>query len=199
MVIWESSRGSRRVGEWASLLDKLEDAGIKVHVATHGRTYDPANHRDRRTLMEDAVDSEYESGKASTRIKRALTANAANGKPHGQIPYGYRREYDVLPNGRRVLVAQVPDEREAPVVRELFDRLRQGHSLRSIARDFEQRGIRGRSCPESCTRDHEHRVGKVHRANLLAALWQLSIDGIVTARRDPSDQRIIRYATAGQP
>src|SRR6266536_5466270 len=77
LVLWESSRGSRRVGEWASLVDVLEDARVKVHVTTHCRTYDPANARDRRSLMEDAVDSEYDSGKASARIRRAAAATAA--------------------------------------------------------------------------------------------------------------------------
>ena len=143
--MWESSRGSRRVGEWATLVDLLEDAGVKVHVTTHGRTYDPANPRDRRSLMEDAVDSECQSAKASLEIARALAANAAEGKPHGRITYGYRRTYQVLPNGKRVLAGQEPDEAEAPVVRELLARLRQGHSLKSVARDFEARGIRTRS------------------------------------------------------
>lgn len=36
-----------------------------------------------------------------------------------------------------------------------------------------------------------------NRANLLGALRQLGAEGIVTASRDPSDQRVIRYATAG--
>src|SRR5258708_5934061 len=145
LVLWESSRGSRRVGEWATLVDLLQDAGVKVHVTTHGHTYDPSNPRDRRTLMEDAVDSEYESGKASVRIARALAANAVAGTPHGKTPFGYKRVYDVLPSGRRVLAGQEPDETEAPVVRELLARLRKGHSLKAIARDFEARGIRTRT------------------------------------------------------
>lgn len=35
LVLWESSRGSRRVGEWATLVDLLQDAGVKVFVTTH--------------------------------------------------------------------------------------------------------------------------------------------------------------------
>ena len=58
LVLWESSRGSRRVGEWATLVDLLEDRGVHVYVTTHARFYDPANARDRRSLMEDAVDAE---------------------------------------------------------------------------------------------------------------------------------------------
>jgi site-specific DNA recombinase len=140
--MWESSRGSRRVGEWVTLIELCEERGVRIPVTTHARIYDPANPRDRRSLLEDAVDSEYESAKLSTRAKRATAANAADGKPHGRIPFGYRRRYD--PATRR-LVAQEPEPSEAPVVVELFERLAAGHSLRGIAADFEARGIRSRS------------------------------------------------------
>jgi DNA invertase Pin-like site-specific DNA recombinase len=144
LVLWESSRGSRRVGEWATLVDRLEDAGVKVCVTTHGRIYDPSNARDRRSLLEDAVDAEYASDKQSAAIRRAAAADALAGKPHGRIPYGYRREYGVI-RGKRVILAQPPEPAEAAVVAELFTRLRSGHSLKAIARDFEARGIRTRT------------------------------------------------------
>lgn len=136
--LWEPSRGSRKVSEWVQLIEVCEEAGVHIHVTTHGRTYDPANGRDRRTLIEDATDSEYESSKISGRVKRSMASNAAAGKPHGPTPYGYRRIYD--PETRK-LVRQEPHPDEAPVVTELYDRLRKGHSLRSIAIDFEARGI----------------------------------------------------------
>jgi site-specific DNA recombinase len=137
--LWESSRGSRRVGEWVTLIELCEQQRVNIHVTTHNRTYDPSNGRDRRSLLEDAVDSEYESGKISARLKRAAAANAAAGKPHGRAPYGYRRRYD---EHTRKMIAQEPDPIEAPVIRELFERIKSGHSLRSIALDWEKRGIR---------------------------------------------------------
>ena len=100
-----------------------ERAGVTIYVTTHQRTYDPANGRDRRSLLEDAVDSEYESSKASVRAKRAAAANAAAGKPHGPCPYGYRRIYDPL---TKKLVRQEPHPDEAPVIRELFYWVRKG-------------------------------------------------------------------------
>lgn len=142
LMLWESSRGSRQVAEWVLLIDLCEARGVLIHVTTHGRTYDPANGRDRRSLMEDATDSEYESWKISQRSKRAMAANAEAGKPHGRTPYGYRRLYDPV---TRKFVAQEPDPVEAPVVEELFKRLKAKHSLRGIAADFETRGIRTRT------------------------------------------------------
>ena len=144
LVLWESSRGSRTVGEWIALIELCEQRSVWIHVTTHNRTYDPANARDRRSLLEDAVDSEYESAKISVRARRAALADAADGKPHGVVPYGFRRLYDPTRATRR-FVGQEPEPAEAKVIRELFDRVGRGHSIRSIAADFEQRGLRSRS------------------------------------------------------
>ena len=142
LYLWESSRGSRKVGEWVDLIELCEKRSVRIRVTTHGRTYDPANPRDRRSLLEDAVDSEYESGKVSARARRASAASAAAGRPHGRAPYGYRRVYDERSGA---LVGQEADPVEAPVVAELFSRLAGGHSLRSIANDFAARGVEKRS------------------------------------------------------
>jgi site-specific DNA recombinase len=142
LLLWESSRGSRRVGEWVRLIDLCEQRGVYFWVHTHSRVYDPANPRDRRTLLEDAVDSEYESGKTSSRIKRDVAASAVQGRPHGRCPYGYRRVYD--PHTRK-LIGQEPDPDEAVYVEELFTRVLAGHSVYTIAREWDDRGVRTRS------------------------------------------------------
>jgi len=138
LMIWESSRGSRRVSEWARLIDACADAGVCIYVTSHGRLYDPRKGRDRRSLHEDATDSEYESDKLSERASRTTAARAAAGKAHGKVPYGYRRVYHPV---TRELVRQEPDPDEAPVVRELFARLAAGGSFKGIARDFGERGL----------------------------------------------------------
>jgi DNA invertase Pin-like site-specific DNA recombinase len=142
LVLWEPSRGSRRVSEWVALIEACQQRGVQIGVTSHGHVYDTSNGRDRRSLHEDATDSEYESDKLSMRLKRAAAANAAAGRPSGTCPYGYRRLYDPV---SRKLDRQEPHPDEAPVVVELYERLAAGHSLRSISRDFEQRGIRSRS------------------------------------------------------
>lgn len=94
LVVWESSRGSRRTGEWVTLTQLCEENSIRIFVTTHGRDYDPKNARDRRSLLEDAVDSEYESAKTSERIRRNVRAAAEAGRVHGKNLYGYQRIYD---------------------------------------------------------------------------------------------------------
>ncbi len=139
--LWESSRGSRQVGEWVAMLDEMERRGVHIWVHEHKRLYDPANGRDRRTLLEDAVDSEYESYKTRGRVLRTFDAGLAEGRPHGTAAYGYRRRYD--PN-TGALVEQVIVPEEAEVVREIYQRLDAGHSIQALERDLKKRGIRSR-------------------------------------------------------
>jgi site-specific DNA recombinase len=195
LILWESSRGSRRVGEWVSLIEACEDAGVMIHVTSHDRTYDPASPRDRKALLEDAVDSEYESGKSSKRIRRSMAANAAAGKPHGTVPFGYRREYAVNERGKRVITGQVPEPAEAAVVEELLRRLRAGHSLRAIAADFTARGITTRS-GKPFTAEHLRDVAlrpcygglRAHEVRGQGAKgndWRKSLDGTTPAMWPP--------------
>lgn len=142
--LWESSRGSRKVSEWVELVEALEAARVKVYVTTHSRLYDPANPRDRRSLLEDAVDSEYESGKTSLRAKRAKAAAAADGRPNGQLGYGWATVHDPATGAKRYVI----NESEAAIIREMYQRVAAGHSLRAISQDLTARGIRTRSGSE---------------------------------------------------
>lgn len=141
LILWESSRGSRRLSEWAGVLELLEDHGVLVHVTSHGRTYDLSRPRDRRSLQEDGTDAEYESGKISERVTRAMNANAEKGHPHGRCPYGYRRTYSVTAAGKRIVEGQYPEPGEAAVVAGIYTALAELRSLRSIAASLNERGV----------------------------------------------------------
>jgi site-specific DNA recombinase len=183
LVLWEASRGSRRLSEWARFIETCEAAGVRIHVTTHQRTYDVSNARDRRTLQEDGTDSEYESAKTSGRSLRAAASSAVEGRPHGRVPFGYRRVYDPA-TGR--LAGQEKEPVEAAVVAELFDRLDRGHSLRAIARDFETRGVRSRTGKvfsaqhlRSLALGDVYRAKRIHRGELTDGKW----DEIVPERQ----------------
>ena len=91
-------RVSRRVSEWVELIELCERRGVRIAVTTHGpRTYDPSNARDSRNLLEDAVDSEYETWKMCAPAAAGLRRQCRCGRPHGRVPYGYRRVYDPGP------------------------------------------------------------------------------------------------------
>jgi site-specific DNA recombinase len=142
LVLWEASRGSRKIEEWVHLLNECKRHGKLIFVTTHDELYDPAKPRDRKTLLTEAVDAEYESAKTSLRVNRHVARDAEAGRPGaGSAPFGYRRIYD---SATGELAAQVPEPEEARIVAELYERIVRGDSLRAIAIDFERRGYRGR-------------------------------------------------------
>ncbi|WP_083949846.1 recombinase family protein [Herbidospora yilanensis] len=180
LVLWESSRGSRRVLEWVTMLDLLERQGILVFVTTHGRLYDPANPRDRRGLIDDANDSEYESAKIAQRIRRDMAANAAEGRPHGLCPVGLRPVYHER-TGKLITWEADPDT--APMIVDLFTLYRRGRSGRSIAREFEERGYRnkrGNPYTHAHLRDMATKAAytglRVHHGELIEGTWDAIVE-----------------------
>lgn len=142
LQLWESSRGSRRVGEWAQFIDLLEDKGVKIWVTTHERLYDPRNGRDRKSLLEDAVDSEYESYKTHKRTSGTAAHDAQRGRPHGKAPDGLKPVYDT-DTGK--LLTWEEDPARAHIPRKLFELMEKGYSLNRVERAFEELGYRNKS------------------------------------------------------
>jgi DNA invertase Pin-like site-specific DNA recombinase len=138
LIMWESSRGDRDAETWLGLLRRCRDHRVLIHVVSHERTYDMANHRDWRTLADEGVDSAYESEKTSVRIKRDLASAAVKGRPHGKHLYGYRRVYS-QDNGELERVTEFSGQAE--VVREIFRRIADGTPLSVLTEDLNERGI----------------------------------------------------------
>ncbi|WP_270889895.1 recombinase family protein [Pedococcus sp. 5OH_020] len=154
LVLWEPSRGSRDLVTWAALLDVCRRQKVLLHVTSHGRTYDPGNPRDWRTLADDGVDSAYESEKQSQRITRAMAANAKAGRPHGRVPYGYVRSYDPA---TKAFVGQEPDPETAAVVREIIGRVGRAEPVIAVSRDLNARGVRPPAARQ-WSRQHVRRI-----------------------------------------
>jgi site-specific DNA recombinase len=133
LVLWEPSRGSRDLEDWAGLLRRCQRQRVLIHVTSHGHTYDPSSARDWKTLADDGVDSAHESNKTSARIRRTKVAQAAAGKPDGRFPIGYERVYDPR---TRSLIEQRPDPATAPIVRDVFERIVRGDPISVIAADL---------------------------------------------------------------
>ena len=138
VILWESSRGGRELEAWAGFLNACRRHDVLIHVTSHGRTYDMKTGRDWKALAEDGVDSANESEKTSERTLRATSANAANGRPHGLAPYGYRRAYDPA---TRELIGQEPDPDTAPVVADIITRVAGGEPIEAVTRDLNARGV----------------------------------------------------------
>lgn len=142
LLMYENSRGSRQEDEWIGLIKLAKQRHVKFWIEVRGRVMDPADPHDRRDLVHAAADAAFETGILSLRVTRGTQSAAIAGLPHGPIPYGFRRRYD---ERTKELLEQEHHPEEAPVVRELFERIAEGQSIYRIARDFEQRGVEKRS------------------------------------------------------
>lgn len=163
LSMWESSRGSREVVEWFTLINLCRQRGILIRIISHARTYDVRVRRDWRTLADDGVDSADESEKISERVIRGKRASATKGLPTARLAFGFRRIYD----DRGKFIKQVENPEQAKIVREIFAKYAEGKSGRSIAASLNQRGIPtpARLCPEGCEADHRHYFGSPWTAN----------------------------------
>ncbi|MEU4165619.1 recombinase family protein [Streptomyces sp. NPDC026665] len=183
LMLWESSRGSRRVGEWVSFIELCEDKGVKIWVTTHERLYDPANGRDRKALIDDANDSEYESYKTHRRVSRTTPKEAAKGRPHGEAPYGLKPVYD---DRTGKLITWTEDPKRSMVPKELFEMLEAGHSLSEVTRHFERKQYvnkSGRAFSHAQLRSmavrHSYAGLRHFKGTIYPGIW----DGIVSEKR----------------
>ncbi|MEU0584551.1 recombinase family protein [Streptomyces sp. NPDC006132] len=191
LMLWESARGSRRVGEWVSFIELCEDKAVRIWVTTHERLYDPRNGRDRKALIDDANDSEYESYKTHKRVRRTTVLEARKGRPHGEAPYGLMPVYDPK-TGK--LITWVEDLKRSIVPRELFRLLEMGTSMNRIETVFRKRGYTNRSgkpFTHAHLRDmaerHSYAGLRVHNGTVYDGIW----DGIVPATRFWNVQRLL--------
>ena len=136
LLTWEASRATRQLSEYAVLADLCAAHGVRWGYS--GTLHDLTTRDARFRTGLDALLAQDESARISERIQRSTRARAVTGRPHGKLPYGYRREYDPQSGA---LLRQVPDEEQAPIVREIARRVLDGHSLRSIAADLSERGV----------------------------------------------------------
>lgn len=136
LLTWEHSRATRQLDEYAQLRTLCARHGVLWGYS--GTVYDLTQRDARFRTGLDALLSEDESARTSERVQRAVRARAQAGAPHGKLPYGYRREYDPA-TGR--LLRQVPDDTQAPIVREIYERVLAGDGVRTIATDLSDRDV----------------------------------------------------------
>ena len=191
LMLWESSRGSRKVGEWVSFIELCEEKQVLIWVTTHERLYDPRNGRDRKSLLEDAVDSEYESYKTHLRVTGTTAFEARRGRPHGKAPDGLMPVYDSKTGD---LETWVEDPQRSGPVKELFQLLEKGHSLAAIEERFLAAGYLNRS-GRPYSREHLRIMAlryayaglREHRGDVYEGMW----DGIVPVTRFWNVRRIL--------
>ena len=130
VIVYSLDRFARDRYDSAVYKRRLKDCGVKVLSAMENISDDPTG-----VLMESLLEglAEYYSKELSRKIRRGMEDNASKCLCNGQIPFGYRRGED----GRFAI-----DESEAPIVQEIYRRVRDGSKLIDIHNDLNRRGIR---------------------------------------------------------
>lgn len=135
LVTWEASRAQRDLKLYVELRDLCAELGVLWSYS--GTIYDLNNGDDRFRTGLDALLSENEVEKTRDRVRRTVRAQAAAGRPHGKLPFGYRLVRDPV-TGKPI--AREIDEAQAAIVREAVRRVLAGESLYAVAKDFTARG-----------------------------------------------------------
>lgn len=136
LSVWEISRSTRDRPVWAALIAACIENDVDL--AVDGKIHDPADPDDGFMLDLSFSLGVRESAIISKRTRRAVESRAAAGRPHGSLPYGYRRILDPV-TGKPVARDRHPDQ--APIVEEIARRLLSGEHAEAIARDLNDRGI----------------------------------------------------------
>ncbi|QRY51844.1 recombinase family protein, partial [Mycolicibacterium septicum] len=129
LVVWEPSRAGRDLEGFVELRNLC--ASLEVPLSYGGKVHDLTLGDDRFVAGLDALLSERESEQISLRVLRSKRAAAAEGRPAGKPPWGYRRKVDP-DTGIHVIGAWEFDPVEAPRVREAVRRFLDGQSMTSI-------------------------------------------------------------------
>lgn len=138
LVTWEASRAQRDLGAYLQLRTLCEERGVPWCYA--GKLHDLTAGDDRFLTGLDALLAEKEVEQTRERVLRSVRANAAAGRPHGKLPYGYMIVRD--PDTGQP-VDRVPNTDTAPIVREIVRRVLAGDSLYALCKELNDRGIPG--------------------------------------------------------
>ena len=110
LLVYRVDRLSRKVKQLAQLAEELDRLGVALRSATE--PFDTGAAAGRMMLQMLAVFAEFEHATIVDRVTAGIERRAKEGRwATGKLPFGYRRNDDK---------DVVPDDREAPVVRRVF-------------------------------------------------------------------------------
>ena len=140
IVVFHTSRLWRNRRERADGIERLQRARVSV-AAVKGPELDlsTAYGRGMAGLLGefDSMESEVKS----ERIERAALQRAESGNPNGAVPFGWTRVVETNERGVRTGARDVLHPDEAPIVREVVDRLLAGQSLIAVTAWLNETGV----------------------------------------------------------
>lgn len=147
LLVWEFSRSTRDLRVFTALEEACR--AHRVRLGYSGRVHDLSTADGGFSAGLDALLAAKESAMTSERVQRAVESRAAGGRPHGTVPYGYRRTF-----GERTgkVTGREIDPEQGPIVAEIVTRLLDSEPAHAIAADLNRRGVptaaAGRCAPD---------------------------------------------------
>src|SRR3954464_12168078 len=135
IVAWDPDRLHRSPAELEAFIAAVERAGVDVVTVQAGR-WDLATASGKLVARMLGSIARHESDHKSERVRRALEQNAAAGRSHGRVPYGWTREPGADGAVREVVVPE-----QAAVIGRIADGLLAGESLRSLTAALNAEGV----------------------------------------------------------
>lgn len=136
VVSWDPDRLHRSPRELEDFIDLMETTGVQVATVKAG-DWDLSTAAGRQQARSLGTWARYESEHKSERVRRALEQNAQDGRPHGRVKYGWRRERDEETGE----VAEVLHPEQAAVVQRIARQILAGDSLARITAELEAEGV----------------------------------------------------------
>ena len=128
LVLYSSDRFSRNKYDSVVYKAKLRQLGIEIYYAAENIPEGPEG-----VLLESLMEgwAQYYSEELSRKVVRGMTESAKKAQTNGPKPMGYKTG----PNKEWII-----DEEEAEIVRLIFKRFLQGHTMAAIAREVNSLG-----------------------------------------------------------
>ena len=134
-VTWEPSRAGRDMEIYVQLRKACQKAGVLY--MTHGRVYDFGRSDDAFMIGFEFLRAEADANTMRERQLRTVKLNAERGRPHGRLPFGYRRVYDPHTG---VLLGQEPDPHTGELVKLMAREVLAGKSPFRVAGKLQDMG-----------------------------------------------------------
>src|SRR4051794_40728398 len=178
IVAWDPDRLHRSPAELEAFIVGVERAGVGV-VTVQAGSWDLSTANGRLVARMLGNIARHESEHKSERVRRALQQNAAAGRTHGRVPYGWIRERG--PDGA-VRGVVVPEQ--AAVIRRVADGLLAGESPRAPTAALNAEGVpspTGKPWAKGMVRAlvlRERNAGlRVHRGEIVGdGAWEPIVD-----------------------
>lgn len=138
VIVWDIDRLTRTPTELEQFIVLSDRHGLAL--ASIGGEVDLATPQGRLTARIKGSVARHEVEQASRRLKRKFQDNAKAGKPHGTIPFGYRRLPVIDDDGKVTGARDEIHEPEAAMLREAYARVISGESVRYIAKLMNETG-----------------------------------------------------------